>query len=178
MNNKKVIKRRILEYLDNEHINYRLLNETDKLVGINDVDTLYLTCAIHDVIGGSIETTVRFLDDHCYCQSYYCQPVTSSEEENIRMARACNYMDLHLPWNCNTLFEHSYILDEDNGDVFNGFLLRYELVDKFFDEAMNHILNYGVQQIADVCIPLITYTAGKISFEEFKKLLKNDVGQY
>lgn len=37
MNNKKVIKRRILEYLDNEHINYRLLNETDKLVGINDV---------------------------------------------------------------------------------------------------------------------------------------------
>ncbi|HCQ6314240.1 TPA: hypothetical protein OL501_002093 [Clostridioides difficile] len=87
-------------------------------------------------------------------------------------------MNLHLPWNCNTLFEHSYILDEDNGDVFNGFLLRYELVDKFFDEAMNHILNYGVQQIADVCIPLITYTAGKISFEEFKKLLKNDVGQY
>lgn len=52
------------------------------------------------------------------------------------------------------LYNHVYILDEDNGDIFNGCHIRYELLEMYFQESMNHILNFSVQQIADVCIPL------------------------
>lgn len=31
----------------------------------------------------------------------------------------------------------------------------------YFQESMNHILNFSVQQIADVCVPLIFYICGE-----------------
>ena len=98
------------------------------------------------MIGGRIETSVRFMEEYCYCQSYYCQPIAKTEEKSIKAARICNYMNLHLHWDCNTLFEHNYFFNEEDGDLFNGCLIRYELLDAYFQEAMDYILNFSVQQ--------------------------------
>ncbi len=165
-------KKKVTDYLTAEHIGYSLFNETGKLALIKDVDTIYLPCNVEDVIGGRIETSVRFMEEYCYCQSYFCQPLAVTEEKAIKAARMVNYMNLHLGWDCNTLFEHNYFCNEEDGDIFNGCLIRYELLDAYFFEAMNHILNFSVQQIADVCIPVILYLEGKCTYEDFKDYLR------
>lgn len=97
-----------------------------------------------------------------YCQSYYCKPVVHNEEEAIRAARIVNYLNMHLAYDCNSLYEHSFIFDEDEGDIFNGCLIRYELLKEHFYESMNHILNFSVQQIADVCKAVVLYIHGDL----------------
>ena len=89
------------------------------------------------------------MEDHCYCQSYYYQPIAETEEKAIKAARMCNYMNFHLQWDYNSFFEHIYIFHEEEANLLNCCLIRYELLDEFFDDAINHILNYSVQQIAD-----------------------------
>lgn len=169
---KNEAKERFIEYLTTEHISYKLLNETGRVASLEDVDTIYLSCNNQYVIGGRIETSVRFMEEHCYCQSYFCQPVAFTEEKAIKAARMVNYMNLHLAWDCNTLFDHNYYCSEEDGDVLNGCLIRYELFDEYFYETMNHILNYTVQQIVDVCIPVIFHLEGKYTYEDFKDYIR------
>ena len=86
---------------------------------LDSSDTMYLCTCIPEVIGGHIETSIRFRDDHLYCQSYYCQQVVHNEEEAIRAARIVNYLNMHLTYDCNSLYEHSFVLDEDERNIFN-----------------------------------------------------------
>ena len=172
---KQEAKAKIKKYFDSEHIEYRIINDTDGIVPLDRINTIYLSCVIENVIGRRIETSLRFGEDYCYCQSYYCQPVTDTEEKAIKAARMVNYMNLHLAWDCNTLFEHNYFYNEEDGDVLNGCLIRYELLDAYFYEAMNHILNFSVQQMADVCIPVIFYLEGKYTYEDFKDYLGSQI---
>lgn len=173
---KSEAKRRFAEYLTAGNINYRLFNEeAGKVVPSEEIDTIYLSCNIEDVIGGRIETSVRFMEDHCHCQSYYCQPIAMTEEKAVKAARMCSYMNLHLLWDCNCLFEHNYYFNEEDGDLFNGCLIRYELMDVYFQDAIDHILNFSVQQIAVVCIPVIFHLEGKFSYEDFKEYLRSHI---
>lgn len=172
---KSEAKRRFVEYLTAGHINYSLFNEAGKVVPSEEIDTIYLSCNIEDVIGGRIETSVRFMDDHCYCQSYYCQPIAMTEGKAVKAARICNYMNFNLLWDCNGLFDHNYYFNEEDGYLFNGCLIRYELMDVYFQDAMNHIMNFSVQQIADVCIPVVFYLEDKLSYEGFKEYLRSHI---
>ena len=56
--------------------------------------------------------------------------MTKTEEKAIKAARICNYMNLNLSWDCNSLFEHNYFCNKEDGDIFNGCLIRYELFGK------------------------------------------------
>lgn len=161
---KKEAKRKIFDYFKMKGISYRFLNEEKKPIMLETSDTVYLYVDIPEVIGGHVETCIRFREEHLYVQSYYCQPVTHNEDENIRAARIINYLNKNLQYDCNLLYEHTFILDEVEGDIFNGSLIRYELLNKYFYESMDHILNFSVQQLVDVCIPVIGYIAGKISY--------------
>lgn len=127
-------KSQFIDYLKAEHIPYNLLNEGRRVIPLEDIDTVYLSCNIPAVIVGRIETSVRFMEEYCYCQSYYCKPIAKTEEKSIKAARICNYMNLHLHWDCNTLFEHNYFFNEEDGDLFNGCLIRYELLDAYVQE--------------------------------------------
>ena len=73
-------------------------------------------------------------------------------------------MNMHLAYDCNALYEQTFVLDEDEGDIFNGCLIRYELLEEYFYESMNHILNYCVQQIADVCKAVVLYVYGNVDY--------------
>ena len=175
MMTKTEAKKRFIDYLTAEHIPYTLLNEAGKITPLKDVDKIYLSCNIEDVIGGRIETTVIFMKEQCYCKSYFCQSVAETEERAVKAARMCNYMNMHLPWDCNTLFEHNYFFDEEYGDIFNGCLIRYELMDAYFQDTMDHILNFSVQQIADVCIPIIFHLERRFSYDDFKDYLQSHI---
>ncbi|MGN0485066.1 MAG: hypothetical protein ACI4HI_16095 [Lachnospiraceae bacterium] len=170
MISKQEAKKKILDYFKKENIPYRYLNEKKGLVSIDDSDTVYLCVEIPDVIGGCIETTLRFWEEHLYCQSYYCQPVVQSEEEKMRAAKMINYLNFHLNYDCDSLYKHIFALDEDKGDIMNGCLIRYELLEEHFEETMNHILNFSVQQLVDVCIPLIGYIAGELNYSVATKV--------
>jgi hypothetical protein len=168
--NKRQAKKEIIDYFKNNSIEYRFLNEENTPMRLDTSDTVYLCADIPDVIGGHIETCIRFRDEHLYCQSYYCQPIVHNEEQAIRAARIVNYLNGYLDYDCNTLYEHSFVFDEDNGDIFNGCLIRYELLDEYFYETMNHILNFSVQQIADVCKAVVFYIHGKLDYFQATKV--------
>ena len=163
--NKLQAKKKVFDYFKKNAIEYKFVNEELKLIDVDSLDTIYLCASIPEVIGGHIETCIRFREEHLYCQSYYCQPVVHNEEEAVRAARLINYLNRHLKYECDILYNHVYILDEDNGDIFNGCHIRYELLEMYFQESMNHILNFSVQQIADVCVPLIFYICGKWEYD-------------
>ena len=163
--NKSQAKKKVFDYFKKNAIEYKFVNEELKLIDVDSLDTIYLCASIPEVIGGHIETCIRFREEHLYCQSYYCQPVVHNEEEAIRAARLINYLNRHLKYDCDKLYNHVYILDEDNGDIFNGCHIRYELLEMYFQESMNHILNFSVQQIADVCVPLIFYICGEWKYD-------------
>ena len=162
--NKQQAKKKIIDYFKKNSIEYKSLYEENKPIMLNSSDTLYLSTHIPEVIGGHIETSIRFRDEHLYCQSYYCQPVVHNEEEAIRAARIVNYLNMHLAYDCNSLYDHSFIFDEDEGDIFNGCLIRYELLEEHFYESMNHMLNFSVQQIADVCKAVVLYIHGDLDY--------------
>ncbi len=172
---KQEAKSKIIKYFDNENIEYRMLNDTGGIQSLERLDTIYLSCAMECVIGRRVETSIRFREDHLYCQSYYCQPVADTEEKAIKASRMVNYLNLHLNWDCNCLFEHNYFFNEEDGDLFNGCLIRYELLEAYFQETMDHILNFSVQQIADVCIPVIFHLVGEYTYEDFKDYLRTHI---
>ena len=91
-------KKKIIDYFKKNSVEYKVLNEEEKPMRLEDSDTLYLSTCIPDVIGGHIETSIRFKDEHLYCQSYYCQPVVHNEEEAIRAARIVNYLNCIQRW--------------------------------------------------------------------------------
>ena len=123
---------KIFDYFKKNSIEYKFINEELKLIDVDSLDTIYLCASVPDVIGGHIETCIRFREEHLYCQSYYCQPVVHNEEEAIRAARVINYLNKHLKYDCDTLYNHVYVLDEEEGDIFNGCLIRYELLEMYF----------------------------------------------
>ena len=71
---------------------------------------------------------------------------------------------MHLDYDCNSLYHHEFVFDEDHGDVFNGCLIRYELLEMYFNESMDHILNFGVQQITDACLAVLCYLHGDLDY--------------
>jgi len=168
--NKLQAKKRIIDYFKSNSIEYRFLREDSKPMVLDSSDTVYMCVCIPDVIGGHIETSIRFRDEHLYCQSYYCQPVVHNEEEAIRAARIVNYLNMHLAYDCDSLYDHSFVFDEDEGDIFNGCLIRYELLEQYFNESMYHVLNYSVQQIADVCKAVIFFVHGEMDYYNATKV--------
>lgn len=175
MNCKDKEKRKIEDYLHSSQIQYSLINENRTIVAINDIDSIYLSARIPDVISGCIETTLRFRDESLTVQSYYAEPIVKTEDQAMRAARIITWLNHNLNWNCNTLFEHVYGLVEEDGDIYNYCIIRYELLDANFNKSINHILNYSVQQLSDVCYPLVAYIDDKISYEEAKLMIKTNV---
>ena len=111
--NKSQAKKKVFDYFKKNAIEYKFVNEELKLIDVDSLDTIYLCASIPEVIGGHIETCIRFREENLYCQSYYCQPVVHNEEEAIRAARLINYLNRHLKYDCDKLYNHAYILDED-----------------------------------------------------------------
>lgn len=166
--NKLNAKTLVTEYFDKHRIKYKFLVEEDRpAITAEPPDTIYL-CAeeVPHVIGNRLETCLRFKEDHLYCQTYYCIPIVRNEEECVRAARMINYLNKNLNYDCNALYDHIFVLDEHEGDVYNALLVRYELLERYFEETMNHILNYSLQQLTDICFPLISYITGNMNYYE------------
>lgn len=157
-------RKEIEEYLREHFIEYQIIL-------CNGSWELYICVeGMPNVIGGAIETSLVFDAKGLLCKSYYCQPIVKTEGEIDRAARIITYLNHNLNWDCNDLYEHTYGMIEQDGDIYNYCYCRYELVEKYFFETMNHILNYSVQQLADVCLPLIGYICGKFSHFEATKV--------
>ncbi len=173
--NKNEARKSFLEYLKKEHIKYKLINEKEAVIAVDEIDVVYLSCRMEDVIGRHIETTIRFYENNCYCQSYYCQPLADTVEKKCAASCACNYLNLYTPWNSNAIIVHYFFCDDETGDIFNGCQIPYQWFDTAFDEVVYHILNYGVNQISAVCIPIVFYLEGKYTYEEFKEWLQDNL---
>ena len=60
--NKLRAKKRIIDYFKTNSIKYRFLHEDRKPMMLDSSDTVYMCVCIPDVIGGHIETSIRFQD--------------------------------------------------------------------------------------------------------------------
>lgn len=161
-------KRKILEYFKQHSIPYRFLHEVNKPILYESSDTIYLSVRVPNVIGKYVETSIRFRKEHLYCQTYYCCPVASGEEQSIRAARIVNYLNMNLEFNCH--YDLTFIFDEENGDVFNGSMLRYSLIEENFQASMDHILNLSVQLLVDVCPYVLGFIIGEFTYYQATKL--------
>lgn len=162
---KQEAKKQIINYFTNNGISYKFLNEEQRVQNINSIDTIYISASVPEVISGHIETVLRFREKNVYCQSYYCQPIVKQNEEEIKRAsRIINYVNTHLSYECDTMYEHTLALNEDDGDIYNGTLIRYEMLQQFFYETMSYILDFQVQFLKDICMPIIGYTIKKWDF--------------
>lgn len=165
--NKKEAKKRIIEYLTTHNIPWKFLSEEQGAQNINSIDSIYFSASVPEVISGQIETVLRFRDEHVYCQSYYCQPIVEQNEEQIfRASRIINYINTHLSYEFDTMYEHTLALREEDGDVYNGTLIRYELLQQYFYDTMSYILDFQVQFLKDICFPVIGYTVKRLSFHQ------------
>lgn len=169
--NKLQAKKQVIDYFKSSCIEYRFLNEENRPIKLEASDTIYLCVDEPSVIGKRIETSIRFRDEYLYCRSYYCQPVVKNEEEAIRAARIVNYLNTHLYYDCNSLYDHVYYFDEEEGDIFNECLIRYELLEAYFYDSMNHMLNFSVQQITDVCKAVLFYIFGEVDYFTATKVM-------
>lgn len=68
--NKSQAKKKVFDYFKKNAIEYKFVNEELKLIDVDSLDTIYLCASIPEVIGGHIETCIRFREEHLYCQSY------------------------------------------------------------------------------------------------------------
>lgn len=84
---KEEIKKVILQYFKEKNIHFRYLNEENRPIKTELLDTLYLVTEIPEIISGCVDTFIRFKDEYLYCQSYYGQPVVHNKEEVIRATR-------------------------------------------------------------------------------------------
>lgn len=160
---KQNAKKRILEYFKKNHIPYKHLNEEQKIQELSNIDTIYFSSPAPNVIHGHIETTLRFRESHVYCQSYYCQPVVEQDEEEInRACRIINYINSNLFY--DSIYQSSLALNEDDGDIYNGTLIRYELLEEYFYETMSYILDLQVQKLSDICAPILGYITKEANF--------------
>lgn len=107
--NKSQAKKKVFDYFKENAIEYKFVNEELKLIDVDSLDTIYLCASIPEVIGGHIETCIRFREEHLYCQSYYCQPVVHNEEEAIRATRLINYLNRHLKYDCDKLYKMCHV---------------------------------------------------------------------
>lgn len=64
--NKLQAKKRVIDYFKSNSIEYKFLHEDDMTMTLNSSDTIYTYVCIPDVIGGYIETSVRFREEHLY----------------------------------------------------------------------------------------------------------------
>lgn len=163
--NKQNAKKIILDYFKKNRIPYRFLNEDENSKKISSIDTVFLSAPAPDSISGRIETTLRFREAHVYCQSYYCQPVVKQDEEQIsRACRIINYINSNLFY--DSVYESSLALNEEDGDIYNGTLIRYELLEAHFSETVSFILDFQVQKLSDVCFPIISYITKHLDFHQ------------
>lgn len=162
-------KKQIVEYLKNNHIPYQYLNETDKPQAMENLDTLYLSVHVPEVIGKYLETEIRFRENHLYCQSCYCQRVVQADEGGIfRAARIINYINANLCY--KVPYEPKLFLDEDHGDIYVASLIRYEVLEQHFHDTMSYILDFQVQFLKDVCVPIVFYINEKWDFERAARM--------
>lgn len=162
---KREAKKQIIQYFVNNGISYRFLNEEQCAQEISNIDTIYISVPVPEVISGQVETVLRFRDEQLYAQSYYCQPIVKRNDEEInRACRMINYINTNVSYECDTIYEHTLALNEEDGDIYNGTLIRYEMLQKFFYETMSYILDFQVQFLKDICTPIIGYIIKKLDF--------------
>lgn len=152
---KHQVKKNIFKYLRQHAIPYGFSNnEGNKTISFDLTDVIYLQVYMPNIVGKFVETCVRFSEDSLYCQTYYCRPVVDVELEKqaVRAERIVNHLNMNLTYDCNYLYEHTFIYDEFNGDIFNGCLMRYSVLCEYFQASMDYILNFSVQQLMDVCL--------------------------
>lgn len=172
--NKVLARKKLIKYFKKNQIPYQYINESEKIKKLDDIDTIYLCTEIEMVIGGYVEASIRLFDDYMYLQTYFCQPIANTEEEQIRAARFANYLNSSVSYDCDDLYSPIYIVDCE-GDFYRGILIRYELFEEYLYETMDHILNFSVQQLAESCIPLIFYLSGEVNFQEATSAVKTHV---
>ena len=169
---KQQAKKKVLDYLKTSMISYKLCNKDEHsgvLVDMKKPYKIHLCASIPEVVGGRIETLVIFCDECLLCKTYYCQPIANNEKEANKVARIINYINANLVYYGDDLYNYTFILDE-TGYVMDIFLIRYELLEKYFQESMNHILSYSVQKLVDIYPAIMPYKTGEINYYTATKI--------
>lgn len=169
MLNKSVAIKLVKKYLNDRHIQYASVNESKKPILVDSIDCLVISCYAERVLGRWIEMSLRFREEHVYLMAYYSQIFSSPEKYN-EISRMLNHINAHLHY--NTILNHNMVLDEETGDIYNGVLIRYEILENCFYDVMEYILHFQKQLLEDVGIPLVMLKTSKWDLITAKKYIE------
>lgn len=171
---KNRVRQRILEYLKKRQIEFAFLRETqdqqdelEVVEGEETTDTLHIFLPAEEVIGGYLEAEFFFQDQFFRFRIFYRQFVSADEEKYPRICRFLNYINTKaLSEDSENLYRSVMALDEDYCDIYIGTLIRYELLERFFDFSMFYLIDYLSAIMRGCCYPLVAYSRHNIEYEE------------
>lgn len=163
--NKIEAMKKVKSYLDTWRIDYTPIQEMQKLELIEDIDCIVIPQSSSYVIGKDIEIQLRFRQEHVYLMAYYAQ-IFATKENYSDMTRLLNHINGKLSY--NSILDHSMVLDEDTGDIYNGVLIRYELLQDRLHDVMRFILEFQKQLLSEICYPLVKLETKEWTLDEAK----------
>lgn len=163
---------KVKNYLRNNNIKYVPINESNRLLKIDDVDCIVIPCYVERVIGRSIEVQLRFREGHIYLMAYYSQ-IFATSDKYAELMRLLNYINGHLCY--ESIMMHNMVLNEETGDIYNGVQIRYETLEEFFYDVMNYVLNFQKQLLEDICIPIVMIQDGKWDFNKTRAYIDSEL---
>lgn len=176
-NLKEKIKQQVTDYLKANDIEYNFLIRKESELEITDSasDIIYFTLPAIEAISKDVNIILNFEEESCYCQGFFSRPIMNdkdTEEEINKMCRLINHVNSNFS---ASIYNSVMMLNEYDGKVYIGTLLKYELFESFFEYTIEYILE-GRDMLCISCYPLLAYKTGRMTFEQAVDHINNAIG--
>ena len=163
-------KTKIASALEREGLTYFWLDD----VWRNDTVDMMIVALLPspETIGGTIEASIKFRDEHLYVMAYYKEPFVSAGTYP-KILSLLNHANTRLCY--SSILDHRLGLDEDTGDIFNAALIRYETLVLYPEETLFYIINHQRQLLEDLCLPIFALERNRWSVEAAKSYLDDEI---
>jgi len=175
--NKAEIRKSILQYLKQYNLNYRLINDSNQVRRLSDLDTIYLYYNVQ--VPGGIESDIRLYEERMQIRAYYSPTVCEmcdDEEKEINLHRIINYI------NANVYFEglytpRLYYSTDDNSDIVITTVIPYDFFELAPIETMEYITGYYPEFLEKFAVPIILLLLDEMRYEEAAGYIRKEILQ-
>lgn len=148
--------RKMKKYLDANNIRSVPINNSGTIVSLEDT-TLHLVCPADRCISRCVEQDIFFCEEYILVKAFYAS-VFAEEKDYPVLFHLINYINSNVAY--QSLLECRLALDENYGDIFIRSKIPMELFEAMFQEVMDFILNFNIQMLSDIAIPLYKVCSG------------------
>lgn len=144
------------KYLDANNIENVSINDSGTIVLLEDT-ILHLVCPADRCISRCVEQDIIFGEEYLLVKAFYAT-VFAKEKDYADLFHLINYINANVAY--HSLLDCRLALDEKYGDIFIRSKIPVTLLETMFQEVMDFILNFNIQMLSDIAIPLCAVCSG------------------